>query len=1315
MRRMIYCLVFICTLFWGDQVLAQRAGFCWVNRAGESNDDSGNGIALLGSDQIIVTGSVDGKLCIDDLLDNGELLWDEFYGGPAGSAEGNDVATSDSRIFVVGSFQNTVEFGSIPLLSDSGSDDIIILRLDNLGNVIWAKRAGGSGEDKAKGISVGNFGSDVFVTGWFSGQATFGPGENSEVTLPSAGERDAFVAKYDGSNGDLIWVKSGGGAQNERAQDVTNDDLGNCFIIGELGEAGGTFGAGENNETTLTNMGKKDVFIAKYGESGSLEWIRHVGSSGDDRGNGIALFIDEDDPDRGKTQLYVTGGFEGTGTFDSQTVNSVGGKDNFLARYDDDGNLIWIKTSGGPGRDESRGLFVTRRRNPLGPQGVTINVIGDFEESITFAQKAQNEITLKSRGGRDISFAKYQDGGRLLWAKSAGSVENDFGKDVVIAPFAYQESNFDENQLLHTFITGSFSSSGKFGGLQRDSNGGLDAFVARVENLGFPRNLELKQVFDDKQGLSSFVKLSWDQPINASAPFFGVLGTSLNKSSDEDCVFPDGSKGTSFSMNLIFDDLTGDLSDSSTVNVYSKPSPFGAEAQLNSGSLTVTEVQGGELPRFEIFFTVCIKFGDADQVILTIAINDDAGNLSPFTNFSFAFPKPGNQQINILNHKNNEILAIDENFPGTCGGSANLLSYNIYRKNNKTNVTQLIANVPVERRTYVDQHTEAGTDYTYRVTAVYANSESEHVGDTQTSGSPSPNKLFELITEDEAVLDGGNTVSNSWGDYDNDGFLDLFVTNSAGINNSLYHNNSDGTFSKMNNTQVGQIVNDAGNSYGSSWGDYNNDGTLDLFVANSFFGIGQQNFLYKNVGGNFTKITSGNVVTDNHDSNSGTWADYDNDGFLDLFVANGSGLEQNNVLYRNDGPPNYTFTSVTSGDIVTDGGRSISGSWADYDGDADLDLFVANIGQNFLYKNNGDGTFNRISEAAFIETDSRSMGGSWGDMDNDGDLDLFVPNDKGTNFLFKNVLVEQGAPTFEQIATGEIAGDDAFSFGSSWGDYDNDGDVDLFVTNIDNNYLYENVDGLGSLSKVSNGNNIVNNVGNSNGCAWADYNKDGFLDVFVTNSFTEDDKNYLYLNNKSRGTNSNNWINLFLKGTVSNTSAIGAKIKLKASINGTSLWQTREISGLTGGGWGGQNSLNAGFGLGDATTIDSIRIEWPSGNIDEMDNVAVNQFLEIEEVDVTPAVNELLQGLPTAYNLSQNYPNPFNPTTIIQYALPEAQYVSLKIYNASGRLVQTVVNQNKKAGNYQVELNLQHFANGVFFYHLQAGGFSQTRKMILLK
>ena len=450
---------------------------------------------------------------------------------------------------------------------------------------------------------------------------------------------------------------------------------------------------------------------------------------------------------------------------------------------------------------------------------------------------------------------------------------------------------------------------------------------------------------------------------------------------------------------------------------------------------------------------------------------------------------------------------------------------------------------------------------------------------------------FVKITSGPVVSDGGESYGSSWGDFDNDGNLDLFVVNGFGEDNFLYRNDGSGNFVKVTS---GPMVNGGGDSQGSSWGDFDNDGNLDLFVAN----YDEDNFLYRNDGsGNFVKITSGPVVSDGGKSYGSNWGDFDNDGNLDLFVTNS---DEDNFLYRNDGSGN--FAKITSGLVVSDGGESYGSSWGDFDNDGNLDLFVANgFGEdNFLYRNDGSGNFVKITSGPVANDGGSSFGSSWGDFDNDGNLDLFVANYDEDNFLYRN----DGSGNFAKITSGLVVSDGGESYGSSWGDFDNDGNLDLFVANgfEEDNFLYRN-DGSGNFVKITSG-PVANDGGSSFGSSWCDFDNDGDLDLFVTNS---GENNLLYQNNG----NSNTWVNIKLIGMLSNTSAIGVKVKVKAMINGQPIWQIRELSGQTG--YLSQNSLNAEFGLNDAAVIDSIRIEWPSGIVQDTTEVAINQHLTITE------------------------------------------------------------------------------------------------------
>jgi hypothetical protein len=365
------------------------------------------------------------------------------------------------------------------------------------------------------------------------------------------------------------------------------------------------------------------------------------------------------------------------------------------------------------------------------------------------------------------------------------------------------------------------------------------------------------------------------------------------------------------------------------------------------------------------------------------------------------------------------------------------------------------------------------------------------------------------------------------------------------------------------------------------------------------------------------------------------------------------------------------------------------------------------LDNDFLYSNNGNGTFTKITTGDIATDGLSSRSASWGDYDNDGDLDLFVAIDSGQN---NRLYANNSDGTFTTITTGEIVNDGGNSFSSSWGDYDNDGDLDLFVGNSGSSLIYAN-DGAGSFTKVVTDIVVLN--GGWSSCT-ADYDGDGDVDLFVT---TGNGGGFLYSNLG----NANNWSNIKSVGTISNRAAIGAKVRIKATIAGKPVWQMREISGQTG--YLSQSSLNAAFGLGDAEVIDSLKIEWPSGLVEAFANVPANRFITATEGQGITGVKDAGIRLPATPVLQQNYPNPFNPTTTIRFSIEQPDEIRLEIYDLAGRLVRTLIdNENKVAGEHLVlwdgrDDRGKPVGSGVYFYRLFSNGskrFEKTRKMVLL-
>jgi hypothetical protein len=478
---------------------------------------------------------------------------------------------------------------------------------------------------------------------------------------------------------------------------------------------------------------------------------------------------------------------------------------------------------------------------------------------------------------------------------------------------------------------------------------------------------------------------------------------------------------------------------------------------------------------------------------------------------------------------------------------------------------------------------------------------------------------------DAIVTDRNWSECGSWGDYDNDGYLDLFVGNGLdghGDLSALYHNNGNGSFTRV----FPQVFNTPIiESKAPCWGDYDNDGNLDLFVLalnSTATGPNGGALLYHNEGnGAFTRFNAGILIT-NANTFGAAVADYDGDGFLDLFVTTlDANASKQAFLFRNNG--DGTFTPQNNSVPVTDIGSSVACAWGDYDNDGKIDLFVtggrgsgAPQAPNRLYHNEGNGQFTRTTTGSIVTDVGHAGGCAWGDYDNDGYLDLFVVNILGeTKFLYHN----NGNGTFTRITSPIVIGGPAgwFDTGNAaascaWGDYDNDGFLDLMMTDEGGtapfvNFIYHN-NGDGTFTKVTTG-SPVGEFSDSFGCSWIDYDNDGFLDLFAIRG--DQRGNALYHNNLPNTGNTNAWLTVKLVGTVSNRSAIGAKVRVKAFYRGQSRWQLRQITG--GSGYSGHDELWPHFGLGDATNADTVRIEWPSGTVQEFQNVAPRQILTITE------------------------------------------------------------------------------------------------------
>jgi len=559
-------------------------------------------------------------------------------------------------------------------------------------------------------------------------------------------------------------------------------------------------------------------------------------------------------------------------------------------------------------------------------------------------------------------------------------------------------------------------------------------------------------------------------------------------------------------------------------------------------------------------------------------------------------------------------------------------------------------------------------------------------------------QTFTKITSGPFVTSDGDSRSVNWVDVNGDGFIDCMITNgpATGQDNFLYINNGTGGFTAQTNDT---IVKDNKPSDGATWADSDNDGDLDCYVVNWY---NTKNLFYNNTGvGAFTQ-TQNTIETSGGYCETASWGDYDNDGLLDLYVTRSGGTiaTNKNLLFHNEG--GNAFTKVLTGTPVTDAFISRSVNWTDIDSDGDLDLFVSNENdQNEnLYRNDGAGVFTKLTNGPLLNNGGKTMSSSWGDYDNDGDLDVFLANDQGNDGLFRN----DGQFNFTKITSDTVSNCGGNSFSSAWSDIDNDGDIDLYVTNsfgtttLWPNFLFLNNDN-GSFTRVGN-TAPATDLDWSYGCAFGDYDNDGFEDLAVaTCRYNSVDRPDLLYHNDG---NSNNWITIKLVGTTTNKSAIGTKIRVKAIINGNPVWQMRELSAQTS--YCGQNDLRPHFGLGNATIIDSIKVEWLNGIVEYYTNITTNQFITIVQGNGNTGINnESLLKI----NDVLIYPNP--ASTKINIILPDEyrneNFVSY-IYDQNGTLIYSSINKK--------EIDIKGLTIGTYTIKVKVGKSYNTQTIIKL-
>ncbi|MCH9662020.1 MAG: FG-GAP-like repeat-containing protein [Bacteroidetes bacterium] len=557
----------------------------------------------------------------------------------------------------------------------------------------------------------------------------------------------------------------------------------------------------------------------------------------------------------------------------------------------------------------------------------------------------------------------------------------------------------------------------------------------------------------------------------------------------------------------------------------------------------------------------------------------------------------------------------------------------------------------------------------------------------------SPSLAQVQFTESATTLGCGNSSYGtgtlgggiSFFDFDQDGWDDITVASEEGSPIRFFKNNL-GFFS-----EVDLGIDNSFELKTVQWVDFDNDGDYDFFATSNI----DQNKLYENDGSmNFTDITvEAGLYMEAHWSYGSSWGDFNNDGWLDVFIASHYELDEGyyNVLFRNNGDGTFTDVSVQAG-IFQASFISFCSAFFDYDKDGWQDIYVANdrAPVNQLYHNNGDGTFTEVGASSGTGISIDAMSTTIDDHNNDGWLDIYVTNTGAGNAFLEN----NGDGTFTDLAHTNGTLMESVAWGAVFLDGDNGGIKDLYVSamvddpNVALTAAYYEDDGSGLYFIPSNA-GLYEDHAVSFGNAIGDITNNGYPDISVLN-FSPNDM-FLF---KNEGTSGNNWLKVALEGTQSNRQGIGSWIEI--SVDGEKQYNYT----LCGEGYLGQNSAYEFFGIGTASNIDYVKVTWLSGIVDIVENPEINTMMTIVEGSTLGLSN-------FDKSTALIYPNPSEGFMTIEVS---QQFIGrpMTILDASGRIVKTMVLSSKK----QI-ITTNDLSAGIYFIRLGNKTAIITEKLVI--
>lgn len=775
--------------------------------------------------------------------------WATQSGGADAITQGKRIAVDASgNSYVTGFFSGEANFGQFSVTS-SGTFDVFVAKTDADGNYLWVKRAGGSGQEEGMSIAADEFGN-CYITGYHLQDAFFG-----STLLSGSG---VFISKLDPS-GNWLWAQQVVG-NTAQGIDVDIDIEGNVLVTGDF-ENSASFGT-----TILTSHGSSDIFVAKLNPMGGWIWAVNAGGTSSDVGFGV-------DSDTNGS-YYVTGGCFGSAVFGAIAISGYGNQDVFIAKLSNDGVWLWVNHGGGGDFDYGFDIVTDISGNSY--------AIGEIRGNAQFG-----DYTLYNNNEGEVFIAKLNHLGEWQWVETAGGIANDRGYGIAC----------DSQDCV--FITGDFNGTAEIGSYTLVSNGSTDIFVSKLDSQG---------------------NWLWAYSVGGGQ---NDSGYGIAVDSTDNCYLTGYFQGTA--------DFGIALSCIGAVDCFVaklSPLPF-YEIEANLIGVRAGSTAWGDYD----------NDGDLD-ILLTGSTTEDT--ISSITKL---YRNDGNNSFIDVNA---DLIGVDCSAVAwgdydndgyldiiLTGFTGNAFVSKIYHNNGSGSFTDINAGLTGIANSSVDW---GDYDNDGDLDILMAGSDSD-VGSYHSISKIYRNDGNNTFTDITANLPGVMWSSVSWGDYDNDSDLDVLLSGcyddtSRQYISRVYRNDGNGIFTDINAGLTGVF-------FGSTaWGDYDNDGDLDILLSGLHYDSISIEYetasrVYRNNGnGTFIDINAG--LTEVY-CGSAAWGDYDNDGDLDILLT---GSMQDNAtyysrIYRNDG--NASFVDIETGLLGVMYG---SAAWGDYDNDMDLDIVL---------------------------------------------------------------------------------------------------------------------------------------------------------------------------------------------------------------------------------------------------------------------------------------------------------------------------------------------------------------------------------------